>query len=66
MFRTQLRAVLRCGSAGQIFALSMLARISEIRQTLAPVALARAWLDARRLCLQQRAPGAMIEMPRPR
>ncbi|SDM74851.1 phosphoenolpyruvate--protein phosphotransferase [Oryzisolibacter propanilivorax] len=64
MFRTQLRAILRAAAHGQVRLLfPMLAHLSEIRQTLAQVQLARAELDARGLAYGPVQLGAMIEVP---
>ena len=64
MFRTQLRAVLRAAAHGQVNLLfPMLAHTSEIEQTLAQVALARAELDARGCAYGPVRLGAMIEVP---
>ena len=64
MFRTQLRAVLRAAAHGPVRLLfPMLAHVSEIRQTLAQVDLARAELDARGAAYGAVQLGAMIEVP---
>jgi phosphotransferase system enzyme I (PtsI) len=64
MFRVQLRAVLRAAAHGQINVLfPMLAHASEIHQTLAQVALARAELDARPQVYGAVRLGAMVEVP---
>ncbi|MBS0469092.1 MAG: phosphoenolpyruvate--protein phosphotransferase [Proteobacteria bacterium] len=64
MFRTQLRAVLRAAVHGPVKLLfPMLAHVSEIRQTLAQVDLARAELDARGVVYGPVQLGAMIEVP---
>jgi phosphotransferase system enzyme I (PtsI) len=64
MFRTQLRAVLRAAAHGKINLLfPMVAHLSEIRQTLAQVDLARAELDARAEPYGPVQLGAMIEIP---
>ena len=64
MFRVQLRAVLRAAAHGQINVLfPMLAHVSEIRQTLAQVALARAELDERGQVYGLVRLGAMVEVP---
>ncbi len=64
MFRTQLRAVLRAAAHGPVNLLfPMLAHVSEIRQTLAQVELARAELDARGTPYGPVQLGAMIEVP---
>jgi len=64
MFRTQLRAVLRAAAHGPVRLLfPMLAHLSEIRQTLAQVELARAELDARATPYGAVELGAMVEVP---
>ncbi len=64
MFRTQLRAVLRAAAHGPVNLLfPMLAHVSEIRQTLAQVELARAELDASGTPYGPVQLGAMIEVP---
>lgn len=64
MFRVQLRAVLRAAVHGPVNLLfPMLAHQSEIEQTLAQVALARAELDARGVAYGAVQLGAMIEIP---
>ncbi|HCL86565.1 MAG TPA: phosphoenolpyruvate--protein phosphotransferase [Comamonadaceae bacterium] len=64
MFRTQLRAILRAAAHGKVRLLfPMLAHLSEIRQTLAQVQLARAELDARGAVHGPVQLGAMIEVP---
>ncbi|MDA8522963.1 phosphoenolpyruvate--protein phosphotransferase [Acidovorax sp. NCPPB 4044] len=64
MFRTQLRAVLRAAAHGPVNLLfPMLAHVSEIRQTLAQVDMARAELDARGTPYGTVQLGAMIEVP---
>lgn len=64
MFRTQLRAVLRAAVHGPVNLLfPMLAHVSEIRQTLAQVELARAELDASGAPYGPVQLGAMIEVP---
>ncbi|GAA6118792.1 phosphoenolpyruvate--protein phosphotransferase [Acidovorax sp. FG27] len=64
MFRTQLRAVLRAAAHGPVNLLfPMLAHVTEIRQTLAQVELARAELDARGATYGAVQLGAMIEVP---
>ncbi|WP_313077472.1 phosphoenolpyruvate--protein phosphotransferase [Melaminivora sp.] len=64
MFRTQLRAILRAAAHGKVRLLfPMLAHLSEIRQTLAQVQLARAELDARGASYGPVELGAMIEVP---
>jgi len=64
MFLTQLRAILRAAAHGEIHLLiPMLAHASEIRQTLALLALARTELDNRGAVHGQVKLGAMIEIP---
>ena len=64
MFRVQLRAVLRAAMHGPVNLLfPMLAHISEIRQTLAQVDLARAELQERGQVYGPVHLGAMIEVP---
>ncbi|WCM93526.1 phosphoenolpyruvate--protein phosphotransferase [Acidovorax sp. NCPPB 2350] len=64
MFRTQLRAVLRAAAHGPVNLLfPMLAHVSEIRQTLTQVDMARAELDARGAAYGAVQLGAMIEVP---
>ena len=64
MFRTQLRAILRAAAHGQVRLLfPMLAHLSQIRQVLAQVQLARAELDVRGACYGPVQLGAMIEIP---
>ena len=64
MFRTQLRAVLRAAAHGKVRLLfPMLAHLSEIRQTLAQLDLARAELDTRGVSYGAVEVGAMIEAP---
>jgi len=64
MFRTQLRAVLRAAVHGPVNLLfPMLAHVSEIRQTLAQVEMARAELNVRGVAHGQVQLGAMIEVP---
>ncbi|CAM3535921.1 phosphoenolpyruvate--protein phosphotransferase [Paracidovorax anthurii] len=64
MFRTQLRAVLRAAAHGPVNLLfPMLAHVSEIRQTLTQVDMARAELDARGVAYGAVQLGAMIEVP---
>ena len=64
MFRTQLRAVLRAAAHGPVNLLfPMLAHVSEIRQTLAQVDLAREELLARGATFGPVKLGAMIEVP---
>lgn len=64
MFRTQLRAVLRAGAHGKIKLLfPMLAHVSEIKQVMAQVDLARVELDLRAQTYGAVELGAMIEIP---
>nr|WP_315466293.1 phosphoenolpyruvate--protein phosphotransferase [uncultured Rhodoferax sp.] len=64
MFLTQLRAILRAAAHGKVrLLIPMLAHASEIRQTLAHVAQARAQLDQRGLAYGPVQIGAMIEIP---
>ncbi|MBB1599745.1 phosphoenolpyruvate--protein phosphotransferase [Variovorax sp. UMC13] len=64
MFLTQLRAILRAASHGEIHLLiPMLAHASEIRQTLALIEEARAQLDRRGAVHGRVKLGAMIEIP---
>lgn len=64
MFRVQLRAVLRAAVHGPVNLLfPMLAHVSEIRQTLAQVDLARTELDERGSLYGCVRLGAMIEIP---
>ncbi len=64
MFRTQLRAILRAAAHGQVRILfPMVAHLSEVRQALAQVRLARAELDARGASYGPVQLGAMIEVP---
>jgi phosphotransferase system enzyme I (PtsI) len=64
MFLTQLRAILRAASHGQVHLLvPMLAHASEIRQTLAHLDHARAMLDNRGVSYGPVKLGAMIEIP---
>ncbi|MEI7513819.1 MAG: phosphoenolpyruvate--protein phosphotransferase [Betaproteobacteria bacterium] len=64
MFLTQLRAILRAAAFGQVHLLvPMLAHASEIHQTLAHIAQARAMLDKRGLAHGPVQIGAMIEIP---
>ena len=64
MFLTQLRAILRAASHGEIHLLiPMLAHASEIRQTLALIDEARAQLDRRGAVHGRVKLGAMIEIP---
>jgi len=64
MFLTQLRAILRAAAFGQVHLLvPMLAHASEIHQTLAHIAQARAMLDKRGQAYGPVQLGAMIEVP---
>ena len=64
MFLTQLRAILRAAAFGQVNLLvPMLAHASEIHQTLAHIAQARAMLDKRGQTYGPVQLGAMIEIP---
>ena len=64
MFLTQLRAILRAAAFGQVNLLvPMLAHASEIHQTLAHIAQARATLDKRGQAYGPVQLGAMIEIP---
>ncbi len=64
MFLTQLRAILRASSHGQVnLLIPMLAHAREIKQTLALLAQARAELDARGTPYGPLKLGAMIEVP---
>jgi phosphotransferase system enzyme I (PtsI) len=64
MFLTQLRAILRAASFGQVNLLvPMLAHASEIHQTLALVKQAQLDLDARGVAYGNVRLGAMIEIP---
>jgi phosphotransferase system enzyme I (PtsI) len=64
MFLTQLRAILRAASFGQVNLLvPMLAHASEIHQTLALVKQAQLDLDARGVACGNVRLGAMIEIP---
>jgi phosphotransferase system enzyme I (PtsI) len=64
MFLTQLRAILRAASHGQVNLLvPMLAHGSEIRQTLALIDQARQELDRRAVAYGPVRLGAMIEIP---
>jgi phosphoenolpyruvate-protein phosphotransferase (PTS system enzyme I) len=64
MFLTQLRAILRAAAFGQVrLLIPMLAHASEIRQTMAHIARARAQLDRRGIAYGNVALGAMIEIP---
>ena len=64
MFTTQLRAILRAAAFGQVHLLvPMLAHESQIQQTLAHLARARASLDRRGVAYGPVQLGAMIEIP---
>jgi len=64
MFLTQLRAILRAATHGQVHLLvPMLAHAREIRQTLAHIDHARAMLDNRGAAYGPVKLGAMIEIP---
>ncbi|MBG9388706.1 phosphoenolpyruvate--protein phosphotransferase [Caenimonas aquaedulcis] len=64
MFLTQLRAILRAASHGQVnMLIPMLAHASEIRQTLSLIDFARAELDNRGVAYGPIRIGAMIEIP---
>ena len=64
MFLTQLRAILRAAAFGQVHLLvPMLAHASEIKQTFAHIATARAMLDKRGMAYGPVQVGAMIEVP---
>ncbi len=64
MFLTQLRAILRAAAQGRIHVLiPMLAHVSEIRQTMQMLDMARSQLDARGVAYGQVDLGAMIEVP---
>ena len=64
MFLTQLRAILRAAAHGGVnLLIPMLAHASEIRQTLALIAQARADLDERGATYGPVKLGAMIEIP---
>ncbi|MDM0115613.1 phosphoenolpyruvate--protein phosphotransferase [Variovorax sp. J22R133] len=64
MFLTQLRAILRASSHGEInLLIPMLAHASEIRQTLSLLDFARAELDNRGAVYGNLKVGAMIEIP---
>jgi phosphotransferase system enzyme I (PtsI) len=64
MFLTQLRAILRAAAHGQVkMLIPMLAHLSEIRQTLALIAQARAELDREGKVHGPVKLGAMIEIP---
>ncbi|MEK9952137.1 MAG: phosphoenolpyruvate--protein phosphotransferase, partial [Curvibacter sp.] len=64
MFLTQLRAILRAAAHGPVkMLIPMLAHLSEIRQTLALVAQARAELQREGVAFGGVTLGAMIEIP---
>jgi phosphoenolpyruvate-protein phosphotransferase (PTS system enzyme I) len=64
MFLTQLRAILRASSFGQIkLLIPMLCAVGEIHQTLALVKQAKAELDAQGVAYGDVKIGAMIEIP---
>jgi phosphotransferase system enzyme I (PtsI) len=64
MFLTQLRAILRAATHGQVnMLIPMLAHASEIRQTLSLIDFARAELDNRGVAYGPVKLGAMIEIP---
>ena len=64
MFRTQLRAILRAASHGQVKLLfPMLAHRSEIEQTLGQLRQAQSELDSKGMSYGQVKLGAMIEIP---
>ncbi len=64
MFLTQLRAILRASSHGQVnLLIPMLAHAREIKQTLALLRQARSELDARGVPYGPMKLGAMIEVP---
>jgi len=64
MFITQLRAILRASSFGQInLLIPMLCAVSEIQQTLAAIALAKKQLDDEGIAYGSVPIGAMIEIP---
>ena len=64
MFRSQLRAILRAASHGQVKLLfPMLAHRSEIEQTLGQLRQAQSELDAKGMSYGQVKLGAMIEIP---
>ena len=64
MFLTQLRAILRASSFGQIkLLIPMLCAMGEIQQTLALVKQAKAELDAQGVAYGDIKIGAMIEIP---
>ena len=64
MFLTQLRAILRASSFGQIkLLIPMLCAVGEIRQTLALIQQAKTELDAQGVAYGDVKIGAMIEIP---
>jgi phosphoenolpyruvate-protein phosphotransferase (PTS system enzyme I) len=64
MFLTQLRAILRASSFGQIkLLIPMLCAVGEIRQTMALIKQAKAELDQRGMAYNDVKIGAMIEIP---
>ena len=64
MFLTQLRAILRASSFGQIkLLIPMLCAVGEIHQTLALIKQAKADLDERGMTYNDIKIGAMIEIP---
>ena len=64
MFLTQLRAILRASSFGQIkLLIPMLCAVGEIHQTLALIKQAKAELDDRGMTYNDIKIGAMIEIP---
>lgn len=64
MFLTQLRAILRASSFGQIkLLIPMLCAVGEIRQTLALIQQAKTELDAQGVAYGEVKIGAMIEIP---
>ncbi len=64
MFRTQLRAILRAAAHGPVHLLiPMLCAISEVRQTLRQLDLARSELDNLGIAYGHLKVGAMIEIP---
>ncbi|MGD9585314.1 MAG: phosphoenolpyruvate--protein phosphotransferase [Brachymonas sp.] len=64
MFLTQLRAILRTAALGPVHLLiPMLGHVTEIRQTIAMIAMAREQLDAKGVAYGEVKLGAMIEVP---
>ena len=64
MFRTQIRAILRAAAHGQVnMMIPMLCSVSEIKQTIHQVDIARAELDNRGAVYGGIKLGAMIEIP---